>query len=207
MLLPQNYDALIVGNGEYPNNKIVLRLIENAPYVVCCDGAADTFYERQKTFPNLVIGDGDSLSVKGREQFAQILLRVEEQESNDQTKAVRWLAEKGFNKLVIVGVTGRREDHTLGNISLLIDYMRMGLDVTIATDYGCFTAADGNRTFESYKGQQVSIFSFGAKKIKGEGLVYPLHDFTNWWQGTLNEAIDSEFTIECDGTYIVYRTY
>ena len=53
-------------------------------------------------------------------------------------------------------------------------------------------------------GQQVSIINFGAKGLKGKGLVYPLSDFTNWWQGTLNEAIAEEFSIYCTGEYLVF---
>ncbi|MBP8166558.1 MAG: thiamine diphosphokinase, partial [Bacteroides sp.] len=58
--------------------------------------------------------------------------------------------------------------------------------------------------FASHPGQQVSIFNFGAKGLQGEGLVYPLSDFTNWWQGTLNEATANEFTVHCTGEYLVF---
>jgi len=40
--------------------------------------------------------------------------------------------------------------------------------------------------------------------LQGEGLVYPLSDFTNWWQGTLNEATANEFTVHCTGEYLVF---
>ena len=59
-----------------------------------------------------------------------------DQETNDQTKAVNYLMEKGFRRIAIVGATGRREDHTLGNISLLMEYMRMGQKYVMYTDYG-----------------------------------------------------------------------
>ena len=29
-------------------------------------------------------------------------------------------------------------------------------------------------------------------------------DFTNWWQGTLNEATSNRFTIQCTGEYLVF---
>ena len=37
-----------------------------------------------------------------------------------------------------------------------------------------------------------------------QGLAYPLRDFTNWWQGTLNEAIGEEFVIRGEGEYLVF---
>ena len=132
--------------------------------------------------------------------FAPIIHRIADQETNDQTKAVLFLQKKGYRKIAIVGATGKREDHTLGNISLLIDYMKENLEIRTITDYG-------TQTFESHPGQQVSIINFGAKGLKGEGLVYPLSDFSNWWQGTLNEATANQFTIHCIGKYLVYLAH
>lgn len=56
---------------------------------------------------------------------------------------MRYARGEGFRRIDILGATGKREDHTLGNISLLFDYMRQGLDVTMQTDYGSFTPCHG----------------------------------------------------------------
>ena len=121
-----------------------------------------------------------------------------------KTKAVNFLLAQGKRHIAIIGATGKREDHTLGNISLLIDYLRAGADVRTYTDYGIFIPCQGTRTFPSHPGQQVSIINFTARGLHGKGLVYPLSDFTNWWQGTLNECTDTEFTIEAEGEYLVF---
>ena len=60
--------------------------------------------------------------------------------------------------------------------------------------------------FTCQPGQQVSIINFTAHGLHGKGLVYPLSDFTNWWQGTLNECTGTEFTIEAEGEYLVFVT-
>ena len=199
-------EAIILANGEYPTHSIPLQLLDNAKYVVCCDGAADE-YIRLGCVPNVIIGDGDSISRVNREHFSSIIHQIADQETNDQTKAVNFLQSQGYKRIVIVGATGKREDHTLGNISLLIDYMRMGLEVSIVTDYGIFIPACNTQTFASFPGQQISIFNFSATALRGEGLAYPLSDFTNWWQGTLNEAQGSEFTIHCSGDYLLFQTH
>lgn len=204
---PSEIEVVVIGNGEYPTNESVVDMIRRAPYVVCCDGGADNYYRFEHRLPDVVIGDGDSLSAEGKTRFADRLITFAEQESNDQTKAIRYLKEKGYQRILLVAATGKREDHTLGNISLLVDYFDMGLSVMMMTDYGTFVPAHNSQCFASFKGQQVSIFSFGAEKIKGEGLVYPLHDFTNWWQGTLNEATGSSFRIDCEGRYLIFRAF
>ena len=174
--------------------------------MVCCDGGADEYIRRGHT-PDVIIGDGDSLSDENRRKFGHILHRISDQETNDQTKAVRYLQKRGFRRIAIVGATGKREDHTLGNISLLLDYMKSGMEVRTITDYGVFVPAKDTQTFAAHPGQQISIINFGAKGLQGEGLVYPLSDFTNWWQGTLNEATSDEFTIHCTGEYLVFLAF
>lgn len=199
-------DAVILANGEYPMHELPLRILSESAFVVCCDGAANEYIARGHT-PDVIIGDGDSLSPDNKIRFAPIILQIADQETNDQTKAVQYLQSKGYKKIAIVGATGKREDHTLGNISLLIDYMKSGIEVRTFTDYGVFIPVKDSQTFASHAGQQVSILNFGAKGLKGEGLVYPLSDFSNWWQGTLNEATSNEFTIHCTGDYLVFLTY
>lgn len=199
-------DAVILANGEYPTHELPLRILSESAFVVCCDGAANEYIARGHT-PDVIIGDGDSLSPDNKIRFAPIILQIADQETNDQTKAVQYLQSKGYKKIAIVGATGKREDHTLGNISLLIDYMKSGIEVRTFTDYGVFIPVKDSQTFASHAGQQVSILNFGAKGLKGEGLVYPLSDFSNWWQGTLNEATSNEFTIHCTGDYLVFLTY
>ena len=196
-------DAVILGNGEYPTHSMPETMLIMAPYVVCCDGSADEHIRRGFT-PDAIIGDGDSLSPENKERFRTIFHQIDDQETNDQTKAVHFLLDQGKKTIILVGATGKREDHTLGNISLLMEYMRSGMEVRMITDYGIFIPAQDTQTFASHPGQQVSIINFGAKGLKGKGLVYPLSDFTNWWQGTLNEAIAEEFSIYCTGEYLVF---
>ena len=136
-----------------------------------------------------------------------ILHYISDQETNDQTKAVNFLLSQGKKNIAIVGATGKREDHTLGNISLLIDYMRTGAHVRMLTDYGIFIPCHDTCSFPSQPGQQISIINFGAHNLRGEGLVYPLSDFTNWWQGTLNESTETEFSIHAEGEYLVVINY
>ena len=198
-------EAVVLANGEYPTAPLPLQILADAPYVVCCDGGADEYIRNGHT-PNLIIGDGDSISEENRKKYGHLLHRIAEQETNDQTKAVNYLLSQGKRRIAIVGATGKREDHTLGNISLLMDYMRAGADVRTYTDHGIFIPCLNTCTFTCQPGQQVSIINFTAHGLHGKGLVYPLSDFTNWWQGTLNECTSTEFTIEAEGEYLVFVT-
>ena len=194
--------AVILANGDYPTHEIPLRVLQEAEIVVCCDGAANEFIRRGRK-PTAIVGDGDSI----KPEFRHLLHRIAEQDTNDLTKAVSYLNEQGVTELVIVGATGKREDHTLGNVSLLIEYLRQGITTRLFTDYGIFIPCHNEVSFSCKVGQQVSVFNFGATELHGQGLCYPLSDFTSWWQGTLNEAMDSCFTITAHGYFMIYLPY
>lgn len=200
------FEAVIVAGGDYPTSEQALQVLHNAPYVVCCDGAADRYIATGHV-PDAIVGDGDSISAYNRAKYATRLHIVAEQETNDQTKAVRFLLEQGKRRIAIVGATGRREDHTIGNISLLIEYARAGAQVRSFTDHGVFIPCNGDTTLKCRKGQQVSIFSITAKQLSAEGLLYPIYDFNNWWQGTLNECTGEQFTIHAEGEYLLFLNY
>jgi thiamine pyrophosphokinase len=204
--MENNIDAVILANGEYPTADTPLKILREAKYVVCCDGGADRYIELGHT-PDVIIGDGDSLSEENRVRYADIIHYNPDQETNDQTKAVEYLTSLGYTDIAIVAATGKREDHTLGNIALLTEYMQRGVEVEMYTDYGVFIPCRGTRTFTSHAKQAVSIFNVSAIGLHSSGLEYPIYDFTALWQGTLNRSAGEQFTIEAEGDYIVFMTY
>jgi thiamine pyrophosphokinase len=52
------FDAVVVAGGEYPTAAQPLAVLQNAPLVVCCDGAADRHIAIGRT-PDAIVGDGD----------------------------------------------------------------------------------------------------------------------------------------------------
>ena len=198
-MMSEKFDAVIVANGQFPCHAIPLDILKNASHIVCCDGAIKNVPQAE-----VVVGDGDSIPAAYHDR----LIQITEQDDNDQTKATRYCVEHGWKRIAYLGSTGKREDHTLGNISLLMRYYReWGVEGTMFTDHGFFTPAYGSRTFQSMKGQQVSIFNFGCQQLSSEGLRWDAYNFSEWWQGTLNEALGDTFSIQADGYYLVYQTY
>lgn len=193
------FDVVIVANGEFPTNEIPLGILKNAKHIVACDGAIKNVPQAE-----VVVGDGDSVPTIYHDK----LIQIEEQEDNDLTKATRYCLSKGWHQIAYLGCTGKREDHTLGNISLLMRYFReMDVEGIMFTDYGLFIPAKGDYTFSSFKGQQVSIFNFGSTRITSEGLKWNSYAYEQWWQGTLNESLSDTFTLHAEGHYMVYQTY
>lgn len=201
-----NCEAVVVGNGDYPTSNIAISFLRKSRLMVCCDGAADNMI-RTGYMPDLIIGDGDSISAENRVKYKDIICINPDQETNDQTKAVEYLAGKGYERIAIIGATGKREDHTLGNISLLMEYHKKGIYVRMYTDYGMFVPVRGSAVFDFPVGSSVSVFGFGTTGMSSDGLKYPIRDFSALWQGTLNVVEKSPFVIKADGNYMVYVCY
>lgn len=199
--------AVVVANGQFPTHPTPLSALREAKYIVCCDGAADVFIANFG-IPDAIVGDCDSISQENKIRFADRLYPDSDQYTNDLTKAVNFCIDRGIKDITIVGATGKREDHTLGNISLLAEY-GLQVKVIMITDYGRFTPIHGETTFESTPGQQVSIFCIDSEPITLTGLKYPLENalLTNWWQGTLNESLGREFTVSTQGRVIVFQAF
>jgi thiamine pyrophosphokinase len=79
------------------------------------------------------------------------------------------------------------------------------------TDYGVFVPQLQSESYESYPGQQVSIFSLTqATLFTTQNLIYPLEEraLTSWWQGTLNESSADFFSLTINqGKILVFREY
>lgn len=199
--------TVIIANGEFPTHPFPLSCIDGASEKICLDGAL-TQCLAHNIMPDAIVGDGDSTSETFKKEYAHLLHLIAEQETNDLTKAVNYCIKRGIEKIKIVSATGKREDHTMGNISLMLEYMST-VEVEMITDYGIFSPIDRTTQFVSKTGQQVSIFNFDHKPITSHNLKYPLERFIldNLWKGTLNESLGDSFTIETEGKTIVYRTF
>ncbi len=210
---------VILAAGDFPTHPVPLRALREADFVVCCDSAYRQWKEEsgkwKEKIPFVVVGDGDSLPEADKHALGDHWVQVDEQDYNDLHKAMAWAASQFTihnSQFTILAATGRREDHTLGNISYLVTFAEEypDADIEMLTDYGRFTAMTGRRTFATFPRQQVSIFSMNPDQpIYGQGLRWPLVGFhaRRWWQATLNEALGPEVTLQSDGWLVVFRTY
>ena len=205
--------VVIICDGRFPKSDYPRYLIKSADFIVCCDGAMQKFLRNsesifgEKRLPDIVVGDMDSLSPSLRKKYSDIVVQIDEQEHNDQTKAFRWVLENvsDISQIYILGATGEREDHTIGNISLLMEYARtydldaMGITLEMVSDHSTIFAITDTYEMECGEGRKVSIFSpDNSLRIKSEGLEWPTDGviFDNWWKATLNRASQDKVKLE-----------
>jgi len=199
---------VIVANGEFPTHHTPLEKIKEATSILACDGAADTLIENGYT-PNLIIGDLDSISEDKKKKFKNIIIENNNQSNNDLRKAIDYAGENDINNISILAATGKREDHTIGNIFSILDYK--DLNIKLYTDTGMFTCIHSNKKIESFKGQQVSIFTPDSSiKITSNNLKYNFNkdSISSLFYGALNESNSNEFEIIIThGSLLIFQTY
>lgn len=188
----------IVCNGQFPRKEYPLYLLRSADFVVCCDGALQAL-EKRGVVPDVVIGDMDSVCGRALKRFPGRVERVSDQETNDLSKAFAFVMEQvpevGF--IHILAATGYREDHTLGNLSLLMEFERAygltarGVSVDLVSDYTTALALGDSASLDVGEGRPVSLFTPDPDlEIHSEGLQWPTDGvrLDNWWKATLNRA-------------------
>lgn len=148
----------------------------------------------------------DSLRLSLQQQYSKILIHNTEQEDNDQTKAFRYILEHEpeVDIIHILAATGRREAHTIGNLSLLMEYAReygacgiptgdsdRNIYVDMVSDHSIAFAVTDSCELHIGADRAVSLFSpDNSLRIRSQGLRWPTDQvvFDNWWKATLNRA-------------------
>ena len=156
------------------------------------------------------MGDMDSISPDLKDKYSDIIISMSDQAENDLRKAINWAEENNVTKAAILGAFGKRDDHSLANIFTLLQHPSK-LDLTIYTDYGIFSVVKGEQRFDSFRGQQVSLFSADQNiEITSTYLKYNLNSksLSNLYCGSLNQSLNEVFTLSIShGKILVYQVF
>jgi len=205
-----NKDIIILANGDSPTSKVAMDELSSNKFLLCCDGAAQKAESSGYT-PDLIIGDMDSISDTISDKYKNQLIHIDDQNSNDLSKALRWATDNGTESVTIMGAGGGSDDHYLGNLFLILD-SHYNFNIKMLTNSGRFDLAT-NREFSSHPNQKVSLFCIDRDaKVSTSGLEYELNDyrFDNLYGATLNKTLGTSFRVSCnnsDTKILIYRAH
>ena len=196
-------DCVILAAGDFPcRGGRAWQLLATAKRVVACDSAAVSFRRRFRRWPDVIVGDLDSVPRTILRRTDVTVVRVAEQETNDLTKAIDFCRQQGWRRLSIVGACGKREDHALGNV-----FRALEAQVTVVTDHGVFRPVCGAAAFRMRMGTAVSIFAPDpSTRMTSKGLEWPLDGilFPNLYCATLNRAKASRVSVTSSHPVFIY---
>lgn len=169
--------------------------------------------------PDIIVGDFDSVDKQVLEYFEtkehiEIVALNAEKDETDTESAIRVALARGAEHIVLIGATGTRIDHMLGNVCLLGIGLEEQVDMEIVDVNNRIRLIDSTLTIsqkEQY-GKYVSVLPiFGdARGVSLSGMKYPLENClmsTYNSLGVSNEIVEDNATITVEyGTLLVIES-
>ncbi|MCO4819505.1 MAG: thiamine diphosphokinase [Bacteroidetes bacterium] len=172
--------ALIIANGDECSNEVLNQLLEWNPFVLVLDGALDRVLMKGIKV-DAVIGDFDSLnvnrlSVEDEQQIDWIV--IEDQETTDLEKGIKYLLDTGHKAANIVWATGKRLDHSHNNLITVAKY-GSNMPICIIDDYSkAYMLPSKPAKFAKYFSAESIISLIPMTDVRGietTGLKFNLH--------------------------------
>ena len=165
--------AVIFCGGEIVDYYRVRASIRQGDMLIC----ADSGYRHAKIMglrPDIVLGDFDSYE-KAVVDCDHVLTYPAKKDYTDSEIAARYALEHGCDDILLLGATGGRLDHTLGNIYLLKLIMEHGAAGELYDGVTAVWLAKGTISVSGSVGDILSVIPFGeAADLTTKGLAYPL---------------------------------
>lgn len=153
-------------------------------YVIAVDGGLSAAHSLCIK-PDCIVGDFDTVAPSVLEEYEEqgirILRHIPEKDYTDTELAlVEAISMEGVSEVVILGALGRRFDHALANLEILMAGLPKGITCKILDPYNKIYLIDGDRSFrkEALYGKYISFIPF-TDHVRGvtlKGFKYPLQD-------------------------------
>ena len=192
-------------NGQIPSDKSLIQRISSSDYIIAVDGSANQL-NKLNILPNVVIGDFDSIESFNDSNVE--LIEANDQSKTDFRKTLEWCIKKNISHISIFGISGKSEDHFLGNYYTLNDFSNK-IDWIAFTDFSVISPCVSKKEFDSYKGQKISLFSMkGDTLVSSKNLEYPLDSYllSPSDNAVRNISISDKFIIESSNNILVFQS-
>lgn len=174
--------AVLIGGGKKPSRELIEKHMNNSEILICADGGGDCLYE-YSMLPDYLLGDFDSISKEALNYFQSRLKHIDtypsEKDSTDSELCVDKALNLGVTEIVMLGFTGTRIDHLLGNLGLLHKCMVLGIKGQLEDDNNNIIISDKDVTIKknSMKYFSLQAYSDVVENLNIQGAKYPLLNY------------------------------
>ena len=124
--------CVIVGGAPIADYAEIRPALGGDDYMIYCDSGLAHCASLGRA-PDLIVGDFDSHPRPETDAETIVLPRVKD--DTDTVFAVKEALRRGYDDFLLLGVVGRRLDHTWGNVSILLHLDTLGKTAEIWDDY------------------------------------------------------------------------
>ncbi|KYH29931.1 thiamine diphosphokinase [Clostridium colicanis] len=203
--------VVIVSGGKAPSYDIVKQELKGSSCLICADSGANCLYEYNIS-PNIIVGDLDSINHDALDFFVKkninIIKYPREKDFTDTEAAVDKAIELGAREITILGATGSRIDHILGNIGILLKCMELGVNSIIKDENNIIRLIDKPIKLKGNIGDTFSLIPYceTIEDLSIYGAKYPLCDYKleiGSSLGISNEFSREEISIEFNNGILI----
>ncbi len=203
--------ALVIANGEPPKKMRLQALLHEAGVILCADGGANIAL-KLGVVPDAIIGDLDSIHAETLVKFHKVpTYRDNDDATTDLEKTIAWAIKGKFDHVTVIGASGKRLDHTIGNLGVLAKFYPDAV-VRFVDDFGELTYVGRSLTVDARKGETISLIPLSrCEGIVTDGLRYALTGETlelGIREGTSNVVTSSPVSIKVKrGHLLLFRVF
>lgn len=171
----------VLANGAW-NLEWGSQVLKEVDFLICADGGAN-HAALSGRLPNLLIGDLDSITpecLKQCENAGCVIKRFPcEKDETDLELALTYAEEQARlvseRDIWLYGATGKRIDHFMGNIAMMLAYARKGYRVRLVDPEHEIWILQSHECIRRSLGQELSLIALSERAVvTTEGLYYPL---------------------------------
>ncbi len=202
-----NMKALIIAGGDF-SPEVAMKTLEEDSFdrIIAIDNGLSYLHDLKIT-PTHIVGDFDTVSKELLKEYhedskVKIVTLCPEKDATDTEVAVDLAIEEGCKSIFILGATGGRFDHTLGNLHMLYKLLCQGIRAYLLDKNNKIYLIKESITLlaNQVKATYVSLLPFTEEvtELTLLGFKYPLTNF-RLTQGTSigisNEIIEAKAQI------------
>lgn len=187
--------ALIIANGAACSEELMGQLLEWSPLVIVLDSAIERVLDLGIKV-DVLLGDFDrnlNPEVYIKHQYPLEIIHAPNQNKTDLEKAFDYLIEKGHKAVNVIWATGKRADHTLTNMTTIVQY-RNQLKIVVLDDHSKVFLLP--HKFDKWYTANTTLSLIPVGKVSGihtQNLMYALQNETlelGYRTGTSNHVIN-----------------
>lgn len=191
---------VIVSGGKAPSYELIINELKNSSFLICADSGGNCLYE-YNIVPDYLMGDFDSINndvLKFFEKSSKCNIEIypSDKDFTDTELVLNKAIELGATEIVLLGCTGTRIDHLMGNIGMLLKCLKLNIKAYIKDNYNSIEIVNKTTTIEGEKGKIFSLYPYGSdvENLSIKGAKYKLFNYSL----TMGEArcISNEFLDE-----------
>ncbi|MFV0502518.1 MAG: thiamine diphosphokinase [Lachnospirales bacterium] len=204
--------CVVISSGTIRDYDAMKKYINKKDFIVCNDGGL-AHCKGMKIMPDIILGDFDSVDPRllGKYKKNKILPFPPEKNYTDSHLAYVYAMEN-FEKILILGSTGTRMDHSMTNINMLAMFLENNKKAILIDDNNIIRPCNSNVAVRKNNMKYISLLPLSEKVVfeNSKGLKYPLKGIVLALDksiGVSNEILDEIAYIKVkEGRFLIIQS-